>query len=157
VRDENEWRRLRLLPEMTALPETYAPIRAGARVAAARRAEVVLEAAFATSTAADWATRLNGIGLLAELVEDADRDAFRRGILDDPLNRQLGRVASFETADWGRFEQIGALTRCGPGLDGRAPQMIPGVGQHTVEVLTELGFDPDRIETLIRAKVVHQM
>jgi crotonobetainyl-CoA:carnitine CoA-transferase CaiB-like acyl-CoA transferase len=157
VRDEEEWRRLRALPEIPALPETYTPIRAGAKLAAARRAEAILEAAFATSTAAEWTARLNGIGLLTELVGDADREAFRRGILDDPLNRQLGRVACFETADWGRFEQIGTLTRCGPGLGGRAPQMIPGVGQQTVEVLTELGFAPDRIDTLIRTKVIHQM
>jgi len=36
-----------------------------------------------------------------------NRDGFRRKILDDPVNRQLGRVVSYETADWGRFEQIG--------------------------------------------------
>jgi hypothetical protein len=44
---------------------------------------------------------LRAAGLLAELIRPADRDAFRRGILDDPVNRQLDRVASYATADWG--------------------------------------------------------
>ena len=35
--------------------------------------------------------------------------------------------------------------------------MLPGVGEHTVEVLTELGFTPDEIDALLAAKVVRQL
>ena len=89
--------------------------------AVARRAETVLEAAFATAPAAAWTARLRALGLLAELIEPLDRDGFRRAILDDPVNRQLGRVVSYPTADWGRFEQIGPLLRCGPPGAAAAP------------------------------------
>jgi len=86
-----------------------------------------------------------------------DRDGFRRSILDDPVNRQLGRVASYPTADWGWFEQIGPLLRCGPGADGGRPLMLPRVGERTVNVLTELGFTGDEIDLLVGAKVARQL
>ncbi len=155
--DPEAWQRLRSLPGTGGLPETYAPLRLGADAAVAREAEAVLEAAFARAPAADWVARLRGQGLLAEPVEPMDRDRFRRAILDDPVNRQLGRVASYDTADWGDFEQIGPLLRCGPSADGGPAQMLPRVGEHSVAVLTELGFDGGEIGALLGAKVVRQL
>ena len=100
---------------MTSSPSRVnTPLCGGVSDAEARAAEQTLEAAFATAPAGQWVARLRGLGLLAELIEPADRDTFRRAILDDPVNRQLGRVVSYETADWGHFEQIGPLVRCGP-------------------------------------------
>jgi crotonobetainyl-CoA:carnitine CoA-transferase CaiB-like acyl-CoA transferase len=155
--DDAAWLRLASLPEAASLPATYAPLRTGAADTAARKAETVLEAGFATAPAAEWAARLRGLGLLAEPIEPLDRDAFRRGILDDPVNRQLGRVVSYETADWGHFEQIGPLLRCGPEVGGGPRLMLPGVGEHTAEVLTELGLCGDEVDALLAAKVARQL
>jgi crotonobetainyl-CoA:carnitine CoA-transferase CaiB-like acyl-CoA transferase len=157
VPDEQAWQGLRSFPEIAGLGATYTPLRCGRRASEAEHAESVLEAAFLSGDAAAWAGRLRRAGLLVELIPGVDRDAFRRGILDDAVNRQLGRVASFETADWGRFEQIGSLLRCGPSADGATRQMIPGVGEHTVDILTELGFPTDEIDALLGAKVVRQL
>jgi crotonobetainyl-CoA:carnitine CoA-transferase CaiB-like acyl-CoA transferase len=72
------------------------------------------------------------------------------------VNRQLGRVVSYETADWGHFEQIGPLLRCGPVASG--PRlMLPGIGEHTVQVLTELGITDEEIDALLAAKVTRQL
>jgi len=158
--DHQAWLRLASLPEVTSLPATYAPLRGGALDAVARQAETVLETAFATAPAAQWVDRLRGLGLLAELIEPLDRDGFRRAVLDDPVNRQLGRVMSYETADWGHFEQIGPLLRCGPTeplADGGPRLMLPGIGEHTVQVLTELGFGGGQIEALLAAKIARQL
>jgi len=155
--DDESWRRLASLPEASSLPATYAPLRGGAVDAVARQAETVLEAAFATAGAAEWAGRLRALGLLAELIEPLDRDGFRRAILDDPVNRELGRVVSYETADWGHFEQIGPLLRCGPEACGGPRLMLPGVGAHTAEVLAELGFSGAEIDALLAAKVARQL
>ena len=76
--------------------------------------------------AAEWAARLPALGVLAEVVDDVDRDGFRRRILDDPVNRELGRAVAYETADWGGFEQIGPLLRCGPDVDGGPSLHLPG-------------------------------
>jgi crotonobetainyl-CoA:carnitine CoA-transferase CaiB-like acyl-CoA transferase len=154
---DESWRRLASLPEASSLPATYAPLRGGAADAVARQAETVLEAAFATAPAAEWVGRLRALGLLAELIEPLDRDGFRRAILDDPVNRQLGRVVSYETADWGHFEQIGPLLRGGPDVSGAPRLMIPRVGEHTAEILGELGFSGAEIDALLAAKVARQL
>ena len=155
--DDESWRRLASLPEASSLPATYAPLRGGAIDAVARQAETVLEAAFATAGAAEWVGRLRALGLLAELIEPLDRDGFRRAILDDPVNRQLGRVVSYQTADWGNFEQIGPLLRGGPHVGGGPRLMLPAVGAHTAEVLAELGFSGAEIDALLAAKVARQL
>jgi crotonobetainyl-CoA:carnitine CoA-transferase CaiB-like acyl-CoA transferase len=77
-------------------------------------------------------------------------------ILDDPVNRQLGRVASYDTADWGWFEQIGPLVRTGPEPGVSTVLMLPRVGEHTVPVLAELGLSPTQIQDLLDAKVARQ-
>jgi crotonobetainyl-CoA:carnitine CoA-transferase CaiB-like acyl-CoA transferase len=151
------WLRLRDLPEAATLAETYAPLRGGAADAAAREAEAVLEAAFATAPAAAWVDRLPPLGLLAELIAPLDRDGFRRGILDDPVNRQLGRVTAYQTADWGQFEQIGPLLRSGPDAGSGPRLMLPGIGEHTEEVLAELGFSAAEITALLDAKLATQL
>ena len=86
-----------------------------------------------------------------------DRDAFRRAILDDPVNRELGRVAAYETADWGHFEQIGPLLRCGPDVrPGPAARCSRASASTRVAVLGDLGFDRAEIDALLAAKVVRQ-
>ncbi len=154
VPDPGGWDGLRTVAD--DLPVAYAPLRGGDADGDARSAEAVLERVFATATAGEWAGRLPALGVLAEVVDDLDRDAFRRRILDDPVNRQLGRAIAYETADWGGFEQIGPLLRCGPDVAGGPSLHLPGVGEHTVEVLAELGCAPDDIDTLLAKDVARQ-
>jgi len=155
--DEGSWERLRALPEASALPLAYAPLRGGLDDAHAREAEKVLEAAFASAPAADWVARLRAIDVPVEVIVPMSRDEFRRGILDDALNRELGRVVSFDTAAWGHFDQIGPLLRCGPAAGGGPPLMLPGIGEHTAEVLTELGFSAEDVEGLLVSEVARQL
>ncbi|MEV5650589.1 CoA transferase [Nocardia sp. NPDC052254] len=155
VADPESWRRLGELTEVDL--GHYVPLRGGPSDAAARAVEPVLEAAFAQAPAAGWVARLRAAKLFAESVEAMDRNGFRHAILDDPVNRQLGRVVGFPTADWGYFEQIGPLLRSGPDVTGGPRLMIPGVGEHTTEVLLELGFDESRVDELIATKVVRQL
>lgn len=148
------WMRLR--GEVPGLPEAYTPLRRTPDDPDARAAEDALAAALASAPAQQWVERLHDLGVPAEPVDAVDRDRFRRGILDDPVNRRLGRVASYETADWGHFEQIGPLLRCGPDADGGPALMLPGVGEHTGAVLSDLGFTPAEVDGFLAAKVVRQ-
>ncbi len=150
------WAALRSVPALSALPDDYVPLRGGPGDEVAREAEKVLAGAFAAGPAAEWVETLTSSGVLAEAVEPTDRDRFRQGILDDPLNRQLGRVAAYATPEWGWFEQIGPLLRCGPDAEGGPKLALPGIGQHSFEILAELGFGEDDVQGLVRAKVVHQ-
>ncbi len=154
VPDQAAWDRLRGMAGLDALGEQYSPLRGSDHDADASSAEGVLAAAIASAPAHTWVARLRAAGLPAEAVLEMDRDTFRRAILDDPVNRQLGRVADYPTGDWGHFEQIGPLLRCGPGPTGRPVMALPGIGEHSAGVLADLGFAPERIGALIDAKVV---
>jgi len=146
------------LAAVAPIPSTYVPLRGGGSDdALAREAEGALDVAFSTASAAEWVDRLRGLGLLAELVATPDRDGFRRAILDDPVNRRLGRVASYETADWGHFEQIGPLLRCGPDAAAGPELVLPRVGEHSLLVLDELAVPQEDIDGLVKAKVVRQL
>ncbi|MDT3443277.1 CoA transferase [Pseudofrankia sp. BMG5.37] len=161
--DERSWTRLRAVlaggepPPAGGRLATYAPLRGGAHDTAAREAETLLEKAFAGGTAAAWVARLRAEGLLAELVRPTSRDDFRRGILDDPLNRQLGRVAAYEVADWGHFEQIGPLPRLGQPPSGGPTLALPGIGEHSIAILSDLGLPAQDVDALLAAKIVRQL
>jgi crotonobetainyl-CoA:carnitine CoA-transferase CaiB-like acyl-CoA transferase len=152
------WERLRSLPGFSSLSPRYTPLRRGPDDEAAACAEAVLEEAFAEAPGDESVARLRGLGILAELIEEMSPDDFRRAILDDPVNRQLARVAAYATADWGWFEQIGPLLRCGPQVRSAPSSMwLPGIGEHTVDVLTDLGLDGKEIDALIEAKIARQL
>lgn len=156
VPDRACWARLRSVPGLESVPEEYAPVRRDSDDPAAIAAERALEAAFSAGPAAGWLDHLQRQGIPATAIEPLDRDRFRRAILDDPINRQIGRVASYHTPEWGHFEQIGPLIRCGPDASGHGAMMLPAVGEHTLEVLTGLGLEPAAIAALVDAKVVLQ-
>jgi crotonobetainyl-CoA:carnitine CoA-transferase CaiB-like acyl-CoA transferase len=75
--------------------------------------------------------------------------------LDDPLGRSLDLVASYPHAEWGQLEQVGALWGFGD-LEVTLHRAPPALGQHTVEVLTEVGMDPSAVATLLDRAVVVQ-
>jgi crotonobetainyl-CoA:carnitine CoA-transferase CaiB-like acyl-CoA transferase len=154
VPDADAWRSLG--DTIGADLPAYAPLRAGRGAAAAVEAERAIAEALATKPGGEWLGPLRDAGVLVEVVHEQSRDQFRSGILDDEINRRLGRVATYETADWGRLEQIGPLLRHGPAPWPGAPLMLPGVGEHTVEVLRLVGLDDDAIDALLEAGIAVQ-
>ena len=151
------WKRIGGLPECRGLPEAYVPLRRGRADEIALEAEDVLQAALRAAPAEVWLQKLSALGACVEISDVLDRDQFRRRILDDPFNRQLGRVLTYPVRAWGRFEQLGVLLRNGPDATPDARAMLPDVGEHSRAVLEELGFGEAEIAGLLASKVVRQL
>jgi crotonobetainyl-CoA:carnitine CoA-transferase CaiB-like acyl-CoA transferase len=134
VTDQAAWDALRRFVD--GLPATPPPLRTGG--GEPQPAEAILEAAFRTEPAGDWAGRLGAAGVPVELVPDVDRAAFIAGILDDPTGRQLGRVVGHELAGRGWVEQVRLAPRLGPRPRPHPELRVPALGEHTAEVLGSL-------------------
>jgi crotonobetainyl-CoA:carnitine CoA-transferase CaiB-like acyl-CoA transferase len=111
--------------------------------------------------APDQVTALAGISLEGRKVDDALDDLGRAGVpaeqvrldqrtsfFDDPVNRESHLVAEYQHAEWGKFEQPGALWYFGD-QDVQLHLAPPALGEHTVEVLGELGLDRAAIDALL--------
>jgi crotonobetainyl-CoA:carnitine CoA-transferase CaiB-like acyl-CoA transferase len=108
----------------------------------------VLGDAFASRSASEWVEQLDGVGVPAEVASD---DFIGSWFDDRDLCRQ-GLVSKYEHPAWGRTEQLGLLWH----LSATPARLFgPPVihGQHSREILTELGYDAETIEALASAGV----
>ncbi|SEP10542.1 CoA transferase [Trujillonella endophytica] len=137
--DAAAWSALRRVVGVEGLSECPPPLRTA--VAGPQPDELLLESAFAARPAGEWVRELSAAGVPVEPVVEADRSAFVAGVVDDPVNRQRGRVTDHVWGDLGRVEQPCLPPRLGPEPQPRAAAGIPGLGEHTAEVLALLGFD----------------
>ena len=92
---------------------------------------------------------LAGADIPAALVHQEQREPF----FDDADHVAAGLVASYEHRDWGRFEQPGAPWFLGD-LAVTLDLAPPVLGEHTVEVLREVGVPDDQIDELLASGVV---
>jgi crotonobetainyl-CoA:carnitine CoA-transferase CaiB-like acyl-CoA transferase len=108
-------------------------------------------AALRSSSATDWFERLDGAGVACE-VADA---GFVTRFFSDPTYVDAGLVGVTQQAQVGEFRQFGHLWSFSD-----TPTRIAGppliVGHDTVALLTELGYDPSDIDSLLDDAVVKQ-
>jgi len=69
-------------------------------------------------------------------------------------NDAVGLIARYEHADYGHVEQPGAFWIFGD-LSVKLDRPPPGLGEHTVEVLTEVGLDPATVDALVESGAAH--
>jgi len=91
---------------------------------------------------------LRGAGVPAEEVRTDQRSAF----FDSPANRESRLAAEYTHAEWGKFEQPGALWYFGD-VDVHLHLAPPALGEHTTEVLREVGIADHEIQRLVEAGV----
>ncbi|MET0144582.1 MAG: CoA transferase [Ilumatobacteraceae bacterium] len=103
----------------------------------------VLTGTFAGATAAEWFGRLDAAGVPVEI---ADADAPRTWF-DDPDMVANGLVADYRHPEYGRFRQFGELLHFSA-TPGRIAGPPPRLGEHTVQVLDELGYSRAEMEVL---------
>jgi crotonobetainyl-CoA:carnitine CoA-transferase CaiB-like acyl-CoA transferase len=130
---------LRSVVRLPGLPASPPPLRTS--VGDAQPEELLLEDCFRGSDAALWVAELRSAGVPAEPVAEPDRIAFVAGFVDDPVNRQLGRVVSYRWGERGMTDQPCFPPRFGPAPSPRAQPFIAQLGEHTEQVLDLVGFD----------------
>ena len=147
VPDEGAWTRLCAVVSIDGLPASPPPLRS--RLDEERQPEeALLEEAFGSKPASAWVALLREAQVPVEPAVEKDRVAFIAGILDDPVNRQLGGVVRFDWGARGLVEEPELPLRFGPAPRAASRRSIPGLGEHTPEVLALVGFDAARRSTL---------
>jgi crotonobetainyl-CoA:carnitine CoA-transferase CaiB-like acyl-CoA transferase len=108
-----------------------------------------LQAAFTAKPAADWFALLDGAGVPCEI----SSPDYVLGLFDDPEMREKGWVTSYRHAIVGNIDVMGLLVDLSD-TPGRimGPPFVPG--QHSREILHELGFGDARIDELAGDKVI---
>ncbi len=109
-----------------------------------RRGELgsLLERVFVTDLAVNWRRALDAAGVPSEVSADTwDGETI---LFDSDLER-LGLVTEYEHPMLGRVRQFGNLITFSD-TAGKQERAAPMVGQHTREVMAELGYDDATIE-----------
>ncbi|HZP29677.1 MAG TPA: CoA transferase [Acidimicrobiia bacterium] len=111
------------------------------------RAEVVdrVQRALLTAPGREWEQRLGEVGVACGVVNDV------AGALVEAQTTARGLVVHNEHPGYGAYEHVrGPL----PGLAHPTLRPAPVLGEHTAEVLGELGYPPERIASLRDAGTV---
>ena len=110
------------------------------------RAEVqeMLDAALAGKTTAEWLEVFAG-KVPAAPINDIGQ------ALDSPFVSEGGRVQDLELAGYGTIRAVAPPVKTAEPPPARP---APALGQHTDELLGELGYDADRIDGLRAAKII---
>ncbi len=106
----------------------------------------ILDDAFLAATAREWVERLNAIGLFAALVQDYEE------VASDPQVLANGYISEVERPGLEPVRLVGS----GIAADGEpmtAQRLAPEHGEHTEEVLLEIGYSWDEIAELCAAGV----
>jgi crotonobetainyl-CoA:carnitine CoA-transferase CaiB-like acyl-CoA transferase len=106
-----------------------------------------VEAVLGTASVTEWVARLEAAGIAAGPIYEFHE------VFDDPQVRHLGLVAEVEQPGAGKVKMLGFPARASatrPRIDRPAPLL----GQHTAEVLGELGLSREEIDRLAAASVI---
>jgi crotonobetainyl-CoA:carnitine CoA-transferase CaiB-like acyl-CoA transferase len=106
-----------------------------------------MEAALARATTADWVLRMEKAQIAAGPIYEFDE------VFDDAQVRHLGMVTEVDQPGLGPTRVLAFPSRASA-TPATVRRPAPRVGEHTEEVLNELGLAPDEIARLVRAGVV---
>ena len=100
-----------------------------------------VETVLAGESTAEWVARFEKAQIAAGPIYEFDE------VFEDPQVRHLGIVAEMEQPGYGTVRMVGFPVRAS-GTPARITRPAPLLGQHTAEVLGELGLDRGEIDRL---------
>jgi itaconate CoA-transferase len=142
VLSEEHWRRF--CEEVVERPEWLADPRFASIVERSRNrsaCEAAVEEAIAERDADEWLRRLAAAGLPYGEVRDV------RGVVEHPQTAARGMVVEASSP-------VGTIPLVRFPLAPPGPRHVPALGEHTAEVLSEIGYSAAETEALRRAGVI---
>jgi len=106
-----------------------------------------VEGILGTGSAAEWVARLEAAGIAAGPIYEFHE------VFEDPQVRHLGLVAEVEQPGAGKVKMLTFPGRAS-GTPPRIDRPAPLLGQHSAEVLREIGLSDDEINRLAAAGVI---
>jgi crotonobetainyl-CoA:carnitine CoA-transferase CaiB-like acyl-CoA transferase len=148
-RSQPLWERLCRAMDLPALALDERFATTGARERHAAALAEVLGRRFLERPTVGWLARFDDVGVPAE----APRDPGQVSLADDPENLATGLVAEYAHPRFGRFREIGVPVRLSE-TPGRNAAPAPLLGQHTRQILAELGYSDTWVAELQRTGAV---
>jgi crotonobetainyl-CoA:carnitine CoA-transferase CaiB-like acyl-CoA transferase len=105
-----------------------------------------VESVLRTAPTAEWVRRFNAAGVACGPVYEFDE------VFEDPQVRHLGLVAEVDQPGLGRVAMLGFPYRAS-GFEFRVRRPAPALGEHTAEVLREVGVSEEELAALVKAGV----
>ena len=118
-----------------------------ARIANHAEFKARVEAALAAHTVGEWVERLIAVGLAAGPIYEFDQ------VFDDPHVKHIGMVREVEQPGLGSVRMLGFPFAVG-GSRPLVRRPAPRLGQHTREVLSEIGISAYQFERLLDAGAI---
>ncbi len=107
-----------------------------------------IEERLRTRSRAQWTEAMVGLGIPAGPINDLP------AAFDDPQVQHCGLVESVEHPTIGPIRQVGNPLRMDGMREGSIRLPPPVFGEHTVEVLAQFGYGPERIDQMLADGVV---
>jgi crotonobetainyl-CoA:carnitine CoA-transferase CaiB-like acyl-CoA transferase len=109
--------------------------------------KALIEAALANGSTAEWVERFEAAAIAAGPIYEFDQ------VFEDPQVRHLGLVAEMEQPGWGTVRLLGFPFKTSA-ASAAIRRPAPRLGEHTAELLEELGWQRGEIERLATAGAI---
>ncbi len=104
---------------------------------------------FATRPAAEWEARLKGVGLAATVIKEI------REVFDDPQVLANDMIIQFEQPGLGTIKAVNVPFKLSANSEEPLVRRhAPTLGEHTFEVLEEMGYTQEEIQAMAEAEVL---